>query len=846
MSKKFAHILLICTCYLTKISAQIDIGFQQYAWPNTLWSGDVQKFGLFSEQLQLMDWDPQGNNNTKIHLYAPTTFDTITHWYFDWKMDFSPSASNYSKIWLCSNISLDQIEAGYYLRMGGYSGDSDALKLFYFDGVDDLEIGSSLAGYMHGDQVHRELKVERSLEGEWLIYSREAGVGDFQLLFEAFHKVEKIFEFVSIECIYTLSRNEHFFLDSIYLNPLYEDIEAPKLIDWNFASGQRLVLDFDEDISESVPFFRLDDQDYEPDYALDQTQLTIYTEDELADGQYFKLEIDGIKDLKDNVSATFSLESFFKYIGTIQVGDILISEIFFEPSKSENPLAPDWEFIELYNRSPHALDLSQLYLEYNGSAFDVNLPLVEPNTFVVLSPSEDVNAHSNFFFVDNFPSLLNSGAQLDLYSDGGVLIDRIYFGPSLYGDEDRDHGGYSLERINLDNPCLSEKNWRACQYILGVSPGYSNSVQDSLYFPNPTMELLAVEEEGNSLILKSSHLLSDHLDVQSILIDPDLSVSSGSTFFDQSGKLELHLHDPMIRGVEYKLMLDDGLSLCDGMSFNIDDLIMVGIGILPQPGDLIFNEFMHDPLSGCTPFIEIANVSDSLIDGSDLFIEFRSNTQEFVFPIPKSMISKQSYPVIIRDSIEVNNCYAHLDLSHSLTTDLFKSIAKDSFELFLYHLEGDYSINQLAYLTYNVNDRGDAIQVRGKSYERLANGEWLTAPAPHYSSPTQANQSLSSNNLEHNQPFSLDPPLLSGSSPFFNLRYNLDTKVSNYDIIIAAAGIPLHYNIESEINLSGSGSMLLESIPWDYMKNGVYFMIIKEVSSQSINKRWLIPFFVYL
>ena len=55
MSKKFAHILLICTCYLTKINAQIDIGFHEYAWPDSLWSGDVQKFDLFSEQLQLMD-----------------------------------------------------------------------------------------------------------------------------------------------------------------------------------------------------------------------------------------------------------------------------------------------------------------------------------------------------------------------------------------------------------------------------------------------------------------------------------------------------------------------------------------------------------------------------------------------------------------------------------------------------------------------------------------------------------------------------------------------------------------------------------------------------------------------
>ena len=98
---------MLCIFQLTKIVCQISLGFDQVNWPDTLWSGEVHNFTLSDGYLQLSDSEPEGSNSTYIYLEAATSSDSITYWYFDWRMDFSPSASNYSRIWLACDVVND-------------------------------------------------------------------------------------------------------------------------------------------------------------------------------------------------------------------------------------------------------------------------------------------------------------------------------------------------------------------------------------------------------------------------------------------------------------------------------------------------------------------------------------------------------------------------------------------------------------------------------------------------------------------------------------------------------------------------------------------------------------------
>ena len=519
---------------------------------------------------------------------------------------------------------------------------------------------------------------------------------------------------------------------------------------------------------------------------------------------------------------------------------------FFEPSYSENPLAPDWEFIELFNRSDYSLDLDGLYMLYNGVQHPLKGTIINPKSYIVVCPSNEASVMEGFEYMADFPSLSNAGGLLELYGAGHTLLDRIYFSPSQYQDEQRDKGGYSLERINLNNLCLTNKNWKACQRTLGISPGMENSVYDSTFFPSPKLEFNYVSTDIQSITLESGHRLQNDIPNQVFETSPSLSITGLNQYFDQTEKIELFFSDSIVSGVEYMLYMKDSINLCDGQEGFDDFSISFGKGKRPNVGDVLINEIMPDPLSGCSSFIELVNNSDSLIDGTGLFIEFNSVNQRFVFPLPLSVINKDAYPVFFRDSSSLTDCYPTLDYSLVWIVDAFKSINQDSFTLNLLNLNDDFSLDIISKCTYNINERGDVEGVRGKSFERISNSNWLSAPAPNYSSPTKPNQEVFLNNSRFNQPFALDPPLLSGEVPFFNLIYDLGAKVSNFDVSIIAAGIPKVHYLETGLSLSGSGNLLIDAVPWEKMKSGVYMMLIEEIIEDDKGKRWLVPFFVYL
>ena len=842
MRIKCAYIFMLCIFQLTKIVGQISLGFDEVEWPDTLWSGEVHNFTLSDGYLQLLDPEPEGSNTSYIYLEAPTSSDSITYWYFDWRMDFSPSASNYSRIWLACDVVNDEITSGYYLRMGGVSGSSDALKLIYFDGFTDLDLGSSSAGYMHGDEVHKRIQVQRDTTGEWAVFGSDPAVDEYDLLFTAIHNPTKQFEYVLLECIYTVSRNEHFFMDSFYLDPIYTDLKPPTLVEWNYVPERAIEFLFDESIESSVPSFMLNSNIYEPDYSIEDNSLFIFMEDNIEDGVFFDLAIEGIRDEHLNVAPVINISGNFKDIRTASPGDIIINEILFEPSVSENPLCPVFEFIEIYNTSAYDLDVSELALEYNGMRYHLNINVLARETYLVISSDPDlVGGH----YLEDFPSLLNSGATLGL-SSKEILIDKVFYSPTHYKDPDRDNGGYSLERINYFNPCLGEENWSACQFVQGVSPGYPNSVLDTNFYPVIQVDFIDIGEGKQSVILESNHLLSESIAETIFAIEPNNTIIAGYNFFDTSQKIELIAEEVLLDGMVYNFSISDSILLCNETLEYLESYIEFGKGRRPNYGELVINEILPDPAGSCSQYIELRNTTSDLLDGEDLFIGLKSLGDEFIFPLSVPLIAPDDFPVFVRDSVGISSCYAAIDKKHIWVPDLFKSINKDSFRLSLYRRNPDFTTTSISEMEYNVMARGGETYAAGIAYERLLDGNWLSASAPDFGSPTAPNKDIVMENFPLNQPFYLNPPLLEGSSKFVNLAFELGTEVAKYTISVCAFGIPRFYELVDGLQLSGSGNYFIEQFPWDVMKRGTYLMVIEREIDGLAYDRWLLPFFVYL
>lgn len=181
------------------------------------------------------------------------------------------------------------------------------------------------------------------------------------------------------------------------------------------------------------------------------------------------------------------------------VADPVINEIFYHEDHGINPENLLTEWIELYNPTPAALDLSNWTLSRGVSyAFPPGTSLPANGYLVVAADTPAFNAahpgidNGTNVFGPWIGRLQNSGETIELEDAAGRRADRVHFadegdwairarGPLDNGHQGwtwlatHDGGGSSLELIN---PALSNKrgqNW-ASSAVAGGSPGAVNSV----------------------------------------------------------------------------------------------------------------------------------------------------------------------------------------------------------------------------------------------------------------------------------------------------------------------------------------------------------------------------------
>lgn len=456
---------------------------------NPTWLGHTNRFVVNARgELQLNDEMPTANNTTYLVTNAPVSLNDNTTWECYVRLEFATSTTNFARVYLIANQpDISGNVNGYFLKIGGISGSTDAIELYRQDGSTSSLLLSGTAGAVGGDSVVVRLKVTRSNAGNWTLFADYTGGTNFQSEGSVTDTKYPTGNFFGWYCRYTSTRNKAFFLDDVRVDPLFEDKNAPVLQEVTVPSADQLEVTYNEPLdsvtaSNSMNYL-IDHNIGNPISAVltAPNKVLLTLDQSLESGVNYTLTANGIADVNGNRSTNQSKNFIFYDIQPVAPGDIILNEILFNPQTGGS------DFIELYNLSNKTLNLNGLQIfnaQKTGSTASRNITtdfLLLPNSYVAISDNpQDLRTRYNpplnaILLQNNLPSFDDDEGNVTI-RDNGITIDSFDYTDDLHFALLSDKEGVSLERISIKTATQGSNNWHSAAASVGfATPGYQNS-----------------------------------------------------------------------------------------------------------------------------------------------------------------------------------------------------------------------------------------------------------------------------------------------------------------------------------------------------------------------------------
>ncbi len=405
----------------------------------------------------------------------------------------------------------------------------------------------------------------------------------------------------------------------------FNDTSAPEILTISILSAALIEVQFDELVDSAsaaqAANFSIDNQIGTPTSATpvgpDFTNVQLSLGTNIASGIIYSLTVSNIKDCFGN---TASETASFAIPGDPDPFDVVIHEIMAD----DNPVValPPAEFVELYNNSEKAFDLSGWkFSDQGASPAELGSYLLLPDAYLILCEEDEAplfEPYGPVLGVSGLPDLTNSGELLSLMDDKGNFIHAVEYADSWYGDLLKKEGGWTLEMIDADNPCTGKDNWTASEDPKGGTPGQPNSVSGS----NPDTRAPEIIRASVEDSLTVALYFNEILDSASASTPDNYAIDRGIGQPQQANlsapgynKVLLTLPEPLAAQTIYTISFT-GLSDCAGNM--IDASVKVGI---PDPMlalDLVINEILFNPFSFGVDFVEVYNRSDKILSLADM------------------------------------------------------------------------------------------------------------------------------------------------------------------------------------------------------------------------------------
>ena len=311
-------------------------------------------------------------------------------------------------------------------------------------------------------------------------------------------------------------------------------------------------------------------------------------------------------------------------MSNIQSFDIIIDELMADPTPTVGLPAVEW--IEIKNISQHPIDvLGCRIAKTNALSGPLSSYVLQPDSFLLICSSGSLAVMSLIGpakSVTNFPSLANEQDLIVLISPEGSTIHAVGYSDDWYQNELKKQGGWSLEMMDINNPCTGSENWSASCHPNGGTPGSINSI-DAMNIDEVSPKLLrAVATDSLHIDLYFNEPL-DSLEASNVnhfVIDNNIGVPLRSTpISPMFQKIALQLPVPLLRNTIYQV-LTNGITDCVANEIGVFNHAKLALHETTDSFDVVINEILFNPKPDGADYIELYNRSHKPINLKQLYL----------------------------------------------------------------------------------------------------------------------------------------------------------------------------------------------------------------------------------
>ncbi len=343
---------------------------------------------------------------------------------------------------------------------------------------------------------------------------------------------------------------------------------------------------------------------------------------------------------------------------------VVINEVMYAPT------SPAKEWFEIYNKGTSSVNLQNWKWKDAAASNPIRTItslsiILPPNSFAIVC--EDSTILKNTFpgvtgiilQSSGWNALNNSGNEsIMIYDASGVTIDSLGYTNSWGGSS----GGFSLERISVNQPTNQQSNWGTSQDGLKATPNRTNSITAKDYdvalksfsiIPTTTqigenisfqfvLKNLGINTANNVTLGIYKDANGDSIAQPSELIKSELfsSISTGDSI---NYNYTYNVNDSTVK------QFIGQVSFAQDMDTNNNKLVRrINIG-----DRLIINEIMYDPLTGNAEWVELYNPLSKAVNISGWKFN-ESSTFVSISDTINYMLDAGAYIVIASDTTVYN------------------------------------------------------------------------------------------------------------------------------------------------------------------------------------------------